>query len=41
MKEPFFRIFPFLYKNKKELQKEEKEEKIFIMRWKPQLNTYQ
>ena len=32
MKEPFFRIFPFLYKNKKELQKEEKEEKIFIMR---------
>ena len=37
MKEPFFRIYPFLYENKKELFKE----KCFIMRWKPQLNTYQ
>ena len=38
MKEPFFRIYPFLY-NKKELC--EFKEKRFIMRWKPQLNTYQ
>ena len=39
MKEPFFRIYPFLYENKKELR--EFKEKRFIMRWKPQLNTYQ
>ena len=39
MKEPFFRIYAFLYDNKKELR--EFEEKRFIMRWKPQLNTYQ
>ena len=39
MKEPFFRIYPFLYENKKELR--EFKEKRFIMRWKPQLNHYQ
>ena len=39
MKEPFLRIYPFLYENKKELRKFK--EKLFIMRWKPQLNTYQ
>ena len=39
MKEPFFRIYPFLNENKKELR--EFKEKCFIMRWKPQLNTYQ
>ena len=39
MKEPFFRIYPFLYENKKELR--EFKEKPFIMSWKPQLNTYQ
>ena len=39
MKEPFFIIYPFLYENKKELR--EFKEKGFIMRWKPQLNTYQ
>ena len=39
MTEPFFRIYPFLYENKKELR--EFKEKRFIMRWKPQLNTYQ
>ena len=39
MKEPFFRIYPFLYESKKELR--EFKEKRFIMRWKPQLNTYQ
>ena len=39
MKEPCFRIYPLLYKNKKELR--ESKEKGFIMRWKPQLNTYQ
>ena len=39
MKEPSFRIYPFLYENKKELP--EFKEKHFIMRWKPQLNTYQ
>ena len=39
MKEPFFRIYPFLYENKKELH--EFKEKHFIMRWKLQLNTYQ
>ena len=39
MKEPFFRIYPFLYNNRKELR--EFKEKCFIMRWKPQLNTYQ
>ena len=38
MKEPFFRIYPFLYEKKKELCKFK--EKRFIMRWKPQLNTY-
>ena len=39
MKEPFFRIYLFLYENKKELR--EFKEKRYIMRWKPQLNTYQ
>ena len=39
MKEPFFRIYPFLYDNRKELR--EFKEKCFIMRWKSQLNTYQ
>ena len=39
MKEPFFRIYSFLYENKKELR--EFKIKHFIMRWKPQLNTYQ
>ena len=39
MKEPFFRIYPFFYQNKKELR--EFKEKRFIMSWKPQLNTYQ
>ena len=39
MKEPFLRIYPFLYENKKELH--EFKEKHFIMRWKPQLKTYQ
>ena len=39
MKEPSFRIYPFLHENKKELGKFK--EKGFIMRWKPQLNTYQ
>ena len=39
MKEPFFRSYPFLYENKKELR--EFKEKRFIMTWKPQLNTYQ
>ena len=39
MKEPFFRIYPFLSENKKELR-EFKEKKV-IMRWKSQLNTYQ
>ena len=38
MKEPFFRIYPFLCGNKKELR--EFREKRFIRRWKPQLNTY-
>ena len=37
MKEPFFRICPFLYENKKELREFKK--KRLIMRWKPQLNT--
>ena len=37
MKEPFFRICPFLYENKKELR--EFKEKRLIMRWKPQLTT--
>ena len=32
-----FRIYPFLYENKKELP--EFKEKRFIMRWKPQMNT--
>ena len=32
MKEPSFRIYPFLYENKKELP--EFKEKRFIMRWK-------
>ena len=32
MKEPFFRIYPFLYENKRELR--EFKEKRFIMRWK-------
>ena len=39
MKEAFFRIYPFLFENKNELR--EFKEKRFIMRWKPQLNTYQ
>ena len=39
MKEPFFRIYPFLYENEKELCVFK--EKRFIMRWKPQFNTYQ
>ena len=39
MKEPFFKIYPFLYVNKKEIS--EFKDKCFIMRWKPQLNTYQ
>ena len=39
MKEQFLRIYPFLYENKKELR--EFKEKRLIMRWKPQLNTYQ
>ena len=34
-----YEIYPFLYENKKELR--EFKEKRFIMRWKPQLNTYQ
>ena len=34
MKEPFFRIYPFLYENKKI-------RKCFMMRSKPWLNTYQ
>ena len=38
MKESFFRIYPLLYENKKELR--EFKEKCFTMRWKPQLNTY-
>ena len=33
MKEPFFRIYPFLYENKKELR--DFKEKCFFMRWKP------
>ena len=37
MKEPFFRIYSF-YEDKKEGH--EFEGKRFIMRWKPQLNTY-
>ena len=36
MKEPFFRIYPFLSDNEKELR--EFKEKRFIMRWKPQFN---
>ena len=39
MREPFLRIYPNLFENKKELR--EFKEKPFIMRWKPQLNTYQ
>ena len=39
MKEPFFRIYLFLYENKKELR--EFNEKRFIIRLKSQLNTYQ
>ena len=39
MKEPFFRIYPSSYENKKELRKFK--EKRFIMRWKPQLNIYE
>ena len=39
MKEPFFRIYSFLYENKKELR--EFKEKCFIVRWNPRLNTYQ
>ena len=39
MEEHFFRIYPFLYQNKKELG--EFKEKRYIMRWKTQLNTYQ
>ena len=35
MKETFLKIYPFLYENK------EFKEKRYIMRWKPQLNTYQ
>ena len=31
--------YPFPYENKKKLR--EFKEKSFIMRWKPQLNTYQ
>ena len=38
MKEPFFRIYPFSYENKKELRKFK--EKRFIMRCKPQFNNY-
>ena len=34
IKEPFARIYSFLYENKKELR-------FLIMRWKPQLNTCQ
>ena len=33
MKEPFFRIYSFVYENKKELR--DCKEKDFIMRWKP------
>ena len=39
MKEPFFRIYPFLYENKKELR--EFKGKRFVVRWKSQSNTYQ
>ena len=39
MKERFFRIYPFLYGNKKELRKFN--DKRFIIRLKPHLNTYQ
>ena len=39
MKDSFFRIYPFLYKNKAELPKFK--EKRFIMKWKRQFNTYQ
>ena len=39
MKEPFPKTYPFLYENKKELR--EFKEKRYIMRWKPQINTYQ
>ena len=39
MKKTFFRIYPFLYENTKELC--QFKEKLFIVRWKPQLNTYQ
>ena len=39
MEETFLRIYLFLYDNKKELR--EFKEKRFIIRWKPQLNTYQ
>ena len=39
MKEPVSRIYPFSYENKKELR--EFKEKRFIMRCKPQLNTFQ
>ena len=35
MGEPFFRIYPFLYENKKELH--EFKEKRFVMIWKSQL----
>ena len=39
MEQPFLRIYPFLYENKKELRAFKG--KRFIMSWKPQLNTYQ
>ena len=39
IKKPFFRIYPFLYENKKGLS--EFKQKRFIMRWKPQSSTYQ
>ena len=39
MKEPFFRIYPVLYENKKELR--ELKANRFTMRLKPQMNTYQ
>ena len=38
-KEPFFRIYPVLYENKKELR--ELKANRFTMRLKPQMNTYQ
>ena len=40
MGETFFRIYPFLYENKKNYASL-KSLKLLVMRWRPQLNTYQ